>query len=102
MTETQTRATRNEAAERLRNQLWHPYEQEQANLLDEALAAERAAGRVEATVGMLDAQQQVADAARRATVERIRERIYGPPTVEGARQFYARVREVLRDEEAAR
>jgi hypothetical protein len=40
-----------------------------------ALTAERAAGRVEATVGMLDAQQQVADATRRATVERIREQL---------------------------
>jgi broad specificity phosphatase PhoE len=39
-------------------------------------------------------------AERRATVERILERIYGPPSVESARQFYARVRSVLADEEA--
>jgi broad specificity phosphatase PhoE len=74
-TETQTHATRNEAADRLRDE--YGDEGYFGPMLDTALAAER-----------------------RATVERIRERIYGPPSVESARQFYARVRSVLADEEA--
>jgi predicted metal-dependent phosphoesterase TrpH len=63
MTETQTRATRNEAAERLHAVYGSAFPR---HLLDEALAAERRAA---------DRATARADAERRATVERIRERL---------------------------
>lgn len=66
-----TTTTRNEAAERLREVLRADSWAEGSvamGLLDDALTAERVA----TTVGILDAQEQVATATRRATVERIR------------------------------
>ena len=63
----------NEAAGRLRNNL-APSDLDD---LDAALAAERAAGRAEAESKLFaaDHHEAIATAARRATVERIRERL---------------------------
>jgi predicted metal-dependent phosphoesterase TrpH len=78
MTETQTRATRNEAAERLHAVYGSAFPR---HLLDEALAAERRAVEQEYEQRILTLRETAdratarADAERRATVERIRERL---------------------------